>query len=196
MLRTYNIPLTVSLITLLFATSGCSTTTPGSTDTGAQGLSGEIKLNLGESTGDFEIEAGTSRRLRGSGQIDAQGQTITSATIRIDTSSITFAPAADSDQTDQKAASQQLVDNTIEITISLAAPDEQDTVCDEGQMYGPFVFTLGEDLQPLSVTPSSVDLTDETIDLLSTGSISLCVDILSTVSGTITINNFIFNLDF
>jgi len=196
MVRTYTTPLAVSLVTLLFMTSGCSSTTPESSNPDNQGLAAEIKLNLGDNTGDFKIEAGTQRKLPGKGEIPTGELAVTAATIRIDTSSITFTPADDSDQTDQKTASQQQVDNTIEITISLAPLDQRDTVCEEAQMYGPFVFTLGEDLQPLSVTPSSFELTDDTIDLLAAGIFSLCVDILSTVSGTITINNFIFNLDF
>lgn len=194
--RTFTTLLTVSSIALFFAVSGCSTTPPDSTGMGDQTPTAEVAVNFGAGAEDIQIEAGTSKRLRGTAEIPTASLAATAGTLRLDTSSITFTPADQSDQTGGKITPQQQTANTIEITISLAGSNQQDTVCEEGQMFGPFLITLDEDLQPVSVTPSSVVLTDDTIALLNTGSVTLCVDILSTISGTIRINNFIFNLEF
>jgi hypothetical protein len=80
----------------------------------------------------------------------------------------------------------------LEITVWIASGDEVETVCDTGEEYGPFSVKL-EDNVPVSVDPSEVTLSQNTLDLLNSGSFSLCIEVISPVDGIVTISSLTFN---
>jgi hypothetical protein len=82
----------------------------------------------------------------------------------------------------------------LEITAWIASADLLDTVCDVGEQYGPYEVTLDANYVPIAVQPATITLTQTTLDLLNGGEFSLCVQVVSPVSGTVRIESFTFNL--
>ncbi len=80
------------------------------------------------------------------------------------------------------------------VTAWIGSSGELDTVCDTGDQYGPYTVTLDDSGQGVSVTPSSVTITDNTRDLLNGGSFSLCVEAISPTDGTVFIDSVIMNV--
>lgn len=156
----------------------------------------EVPFNLGTGPGQlgsFDVEAGTAATNAGTGSISVDAPDIGSGTIRINPEDITVTPA---DATGGKASVAQQESTTLQITAKIAAVDLVDTICDEdvGEQYGPYLVTLDADYVPIAVDPSTLTLTQTTIDLLNAGEFSLCVEVLSPVTGTVTVANFTFVL--
>ena len=55
-------------------------------------------------------------------------------------------------------------------------------------------ITLDEDYAPIAINPSSVTLTQTTVDLLNAGEFSLCIEVVSPVDGRVTIGSLTLNL--
>ena len=63
------------------------------------------------------------------------------------------------------------------------------TVCTTGNLYGPFIISLGSLLQPTSVEPTKVSADASTLDIINIGSMSICVIISSPVDLTFSLNS-------
>ena len=142
--------------------------------------------------GTFQVEAGVPTQNRGTGSLGDNPIDIGSGTMLLDPASITFTPAdggGSKGSINQQDGGEELV-----VTAWIAAVDEVDTVCETGEEYGPFTVTLDEDNQPTTVDPDSVTLTQTTIDLINGGEFSLCIEVVSTLDGTVTIEVLDFTL--
>jgi hypothetical protein len=81
--------------------------------------------------------------------------------------------------------------NRLLITVWIG--DDQNTVCDDGDEYEA-VVQLDDNGDPTSVSISPSQLTQNTIDLLNSGSFAICVEVISPVTGEILIDELVFNL--
>lgn len=146
-------------------------------------------IGLSPAIGSFVLEAGTAVMHAGTVNFNNDsGLTIGSGRLRLDPSVITFTPAAG------KFTAFQVVAETLTVTARVGPPEDVATVCETGETYGPFTVTLDENLQPASIEPDSVGLSQTTIDLLNAGSFSLCLEAVSSVNGTLAIPNMVFDL--
>ena len=85
-------------------------------------------------------------------------------------------------------------DGELIVTAWIGPADEVGTVCDTGDQYGPYMVSLDDGGQGVSVTPSSITITENTRSLLNGGSFSLCVEAISPIDGTVFINSIIMNV--
>jgi len=118
--------------------------------------------------------------------------TIGRGTFEIDPSALSFITIETTPTGKSLAA--QAIENTIMFTAFIAPATAGDTAVDVGDMYGPYTIVLDNNFQPVSVSPSAITLTQETVDLLNAGSFSLCLQIDSSVSGAFAISTVTLNL--
>lgn len=149
-----------------------------------------VTFELGAGLAEFEVQAGQAVRNSGSGGFDLSGFSIGRGSIELDANVITVTPSGSGAG---KGSVNLQESGTLEITVWIASGDEVDTVCETGEQYGPFDVTLDENNVPISVAPSEVTLSQNTLDLLNSGSFSLCIEVISPVDGTVTISSLTFN---
>lgn len=150
-----------------------------------------VDFELPDNAKSIEVEDGVSARATGVLTIDTGGLEIGSGSIEIDPDVITITPA---DTSGGKGRINLHGENTLDVTVWIAAPDELDTVCETGDEYGLFEVELDEDYRPIGVSPSTITLKSRTRQLINEGSFSFCVEVVSPVAGTVTIEKFTLNL--
>ena len=165
--------------------AGCMTSPGGGGKKSARVV---VPFTLSEGLGEFEAQAGVPVENRGTGSFEVGGGTISRGTLAIDPSVITVTPAP------EKAIASPAETSTLIITAWIASIEESDTVCGGGEEYGPFNVTLDADNVPIAVDPASIDLTDNTIELISGGEFSLCIRVESPIDATIRIVSLDFDL--
>lgn len=150
----------------------------------------QVNLGLNNSQATFNVEAGVAARNTGSYSFDNGGITIGSGSIALDPAAITFTPA---DAGGKIRVAQQASNSTMTVTVWIDGPDALATVCETGEDYGPFTVTLVDNV-PVSISPNTVELSRPTINLLNSGSFTLCIEVLSELTGTVTINRLVLDL--
>ena len=83
---------------------------------------------------------------------------------------------------------------TIIVTVWIADFDQEATVFDDGDEYGPYNVTFNDDFSSVTIDPPTVTLTQRTLDLLNSGMFSIGIRIESPVDGTLTIESLTFNV--
>ena len=147
-----------------------------------------IPITLGGETGlVFNVEPGTpsSRNLPVTLELTSD-LAVGSAELRLGADNITFEPSG----AGKGAVAAQGATTTVEVTIRIAGSDELETVCDSGEEYGPFEVVFDAELDVVSIDPSTVTLSETTVALINSGALSLCIDVVSTAGGTVTINGY------
>lgn len=181
--------LTGLAITSLVALGGCAAGVPAAGGGGVTpSFTAEFDLTGG--LGTFEVQVGVPAENRGTGNFTIQGGTITSGWVELDPSVIVVTPAVGPNKADVAMQAAE----TLIVTVGIAPPDQIDTVCDTGEQYGPFTVVLDQNYVPVSISPSSVTLSQNTIDLINAGQFAICLRVESPVDGTVTIQNLTFNL--
>ena len=139
----------------------------------------------------FQVEACVARENRLTvTDFDLAGFTIVRGSMTIDSSTITITP--DADQTGECPGSSEA--RTFTIEVRLGAKGTEGTVCDDGERFGPYVVELDEDFKVVSITPSSVTLSQNAVDLLNGGDFVLCITVDTDFSGTIVVDEFLFTV--
>lgn len=79
----------------------------------------------------------------------------------------------------------------LEITIWIADPANEASVCTGGARdeYGPYLVTLDENGVGTSVSPSSVDLGNLTIQLIQSGEMAVCAQVIAPDDGEVLIDS-------
>jgi len=152
-----------------------------------QALRVTIPVDLGEDLGTFEVQAGETVQHRATTGVPQSSIDIGSGTISINTDDITVTPAPGK-------FGVNLQGGNLIITAWIDTLAAIDTVCETGEEYGPFTVELDEDWNVVSIDPSSVTLTQTTIDLLNGGEFSLCIEVTSPVDGTVSIDTLTFRV--
>lgn len=148
-----------------------------------------VDVPLGTGLGTFDVVAGETSRSSGQANFNPEVE-LGRGTIALDPSTISFAPAGAGKY--QLAA--QDATTTITVSVYIADLDQEETVFDDGDMYGPFEVTFNSDFSSVSVDPSTVNLTPRTVDLLNSGMFSIGLEIESEVDGTLVIGTLTFNV--
>jgi len=78
-----------------------------------------------------------------------------------------------------------------ELFLRVALAEEEATVCTDGELYGPFDISLADNFQPVSVTPATAEATQQTLDIINTGSYSVCVQIHPVITAVADLNTLI-----
>ena len=171
---------------------GCSTGASGGVAANGEVPRGEVTVDFdltqSGGLGTFEAQAGVPTDNRGTGSVTL-GAPIGTGSLAIDPSDIIVTPAGAA-----KASTAMQADTTLIITAWIAGANESDTVCGGGEQYGPYTVVLDESYAPISVTPSSIVLTQNTVDLLNAGQFSLCIRVESPIDATVEILSLSFNL--
>jgi len=139
----------------------------------------------------YDVQADEPAKSSGTANFDTGGISVGRGTIELDPSVITVTPA---NGTGSKGGVAFQETSTLEITVWVASVDLADTVCEAGEQYGPFSVTLDENFVPIAITPGSVTLSQNTIDLLNAGEFALCIEVISPIDGTVTIGSMTLNL--
>jgi len=84
----------------------------------------------------------------------------------------------------------------LQITVWVAAAADINTVCTGGarDTYGPYMVTLDDSGNGVSVSPSSVSLQPMTIELMNAGELSMCLEVISPQDGEVLISEFTANV--
>jgi hypothetical protein len=151
-----------------------------------------VDVPLGNNLGSFEVQAGVPLTHRGTVTgIDTTVE-VGSGNLAFDTDDITVTPA---DGGGGKRRDVNLQDTTVLIvTAWIDDVAALETVCEAGEEYGPFEVTLDENYVPVAIDPDHVNLSQTTVDLINGGEFSLCLEILSPIDATITIERLTLNL--
>jgi hypothetical protein len=150
-----------------------------------------VDFALGSGLGQFEVTAGQPAAKTGTGSFDLGEYSVGRGSVELNPNVITVTPSASSGN---KGTVNLQQTTTLEITVWIAASAEIDTVCEAGEQYGPYNVTLDEDYVPVAIDPPQVTLSQSTLDLLNGGEFSLCIQVVSPVDGTVTIESLTFNL--
>ncbi len=150
------------------------------------------RFELGAGLGSFVVTAGETTQNGGTGNLGDSNPNIGSGAIRLDADDIAFIPA---DTGGGKGLTTSQTSGSFTVTAGIAAVEDVETVCDTPvDEYGPFTVTLDADSNVTSITPSSIELVQTTIDLINGGAFSICLTVESTVDGTVTIDALSFLL--
>ncbi len=176
-----------------------------------------VPFNLDSDLGEFQVGPGMPVQKTGTLTFDPGEFSIGRGSIEIDPSVISVA-LSDNGGNKSLAAAQDVNDiqtcldacdaagveaarcanvcenNELEITVWLGSTDEPDAVCEAEDRFGPFRVTLGENSVPVSVTPASVTLPEHVVDLLNSGELRVCIQVIAPVDGTVLIDRLIFNV--
>ena len=154
-----------------------------------------VNVDLEEEVGLFQAQAGETVENSGTANVDTAGIPVQTGTISIDPSLVTVTPTSFAANA-KRARTAQDAENTLEVTAWIAPLEDLDTVCggDSSEEYGPYTLTLDADNHPVSVTPESVTISENTLNLITSGEFSLCLRIVSTIDATIRIEKLTFNV--
>jgi len=153
-----------------------------------------VTVGLDENLSSIDVVAGEANTKQGRVLFSSDGNfSIGRGSLVIDPEALSFTASSTNAP---KLISAQSMSDTIQVTAFVASPELLDTVCEVGEKYGPYTVTLDGTFQPTSVTPASITLTQDTIDLLNAGSFSLCLQVDSSVSGTVVLSSLNLNLGF
>ncbi len=164
---------------------------------GCPQLTRPVEFQLGEGLGVFAVAANTPTRQSRLVTLDTGGITLGSGSLEIVPSEISIVVTEGGGGKLQV----RLHEASLTVTAWVAPADELATVFETGDEYGPYTVTIfdddlipGEDFEVVSVSPSTINLTAATIDLLNGGEFSLGLEVVSPVDGTVTIASLTFNL--
>ncbi len=150
-----------------------------------------VPISLG-GNGVFDVQAGEPKTVQiARDNFDTGGITLGSGSMQIAPEAITVTPAGGAAG---KGTANWQAGGTLVITGWIGPIDDVDTVCDTGEQYGPYTVELDENYVPVSVVPSSITLSQTTLDLLNGGAFSLCIEVVSPVTGTVTIDTLTFRV--
>jgi len=138
----------------------------------------------------FAVQANTPVQNRGTITITGDSAQVASAVLSIKPANI----VVDTGGPGKGMVNAQDGTNVIVVQAAIADAAGVETVCDDGEQYGPFEVTLDANFQPVSVSPSSITLSQQTVSLLNSGAFSICLEVTSPVDGTITIQALTFEL--
>lgn len=140
----------------------------------------------------LQTQPGTTAKQSLRLQFDPSGINIGRGNLQINPNAVEFTPA---DAGSGKGlATYQSGSLVLDVTARIAAPTALETVCDDGESYGPYRVTLNEDFTVVSISPAAINLTQTTIDLINGGDFALCLEVTSPVAGTVTIFSLVLNL--
>ncbi len=145
-----------------------------------------VPVELGEGLGQFTVNANQAAQNAGTTAFGAP-VAVAGASLQFNADDITITPT---DQAKTTGNGTQ----TGQVTAWIAPAAQVATVCGGGEQYGPFTVTFDDSLNVLSVTPSSVTLSQNTVDLLNGGEISLCIEIIWPIDATVTIEQLTLNV--
>ncbi len=155
---------------------------------GCRPLTVTVPVALDDALGTFEVQAGEAVQHRATVGVPESAINIGSGSFVIDPDDITVTPDGGG------KGGVNLQGGNLIITAWIDDADALDTVCTTGEEYGPFTVELDEDWNVVSVDPSSVTLTETTVDLLNAGEFSLCLEVTSPVDGTVRIETLTLRL--
>jgi hypothetical protein len=82
-----------------------------------------------------------------------------------------------------------------QLYLRVGTAEQVDTVCTEGELYGPFSITLADNFQPESVSPAEANATQQTLDVINTGSYSICVQIMPSITAIADLNSLMVDME-
>lgn len=169
--------------------SGCVATTPGGGTGGGSG-SVPVAISLNGEVAAFEVTAGEPKEKTILIDLPVLDFTVSGGSFALTPDVISFEPAGPGGK-GRVAAQTGPFD--FDVT-GFAFPRDPLGNCGEGDTYGPYTVGVDADGQATSIDPNELDLLPDTIDLINTGNIAICLRVESPVSGTIRIREMRFNL--
>ncbi len=183
----------------LVAAAGCVSSLPSAAG-GGGGQPGAATINFTFNDGEgltFDVAANEPADIRlQDAQFDLGGTTITSGTVQVPPEAITVERIGGA----AKAAVAMQAGEPLSVTVWIAGAGDIDTVCGGGEQYPPspdtaFLVTLDENFIPTSVEPSSVPLTQNTVDLINGGAFTMCLRVNWSLDARVTMDSIRFELE-
>ncbi len=145
-------------------------------------LQTSVDMPLGDTLGRFDVTADEPTDRSGTSTIDAP-VTVGSGSITIEPDAISVTPSgALKEMVQAQEGGSELI-----VTVWIDAVENVESVCGGGEDYGPFTVSLDENFVPQSVEPANVTLTQNTLDLINAGEFSICIRVVSPVTGQVQI---------
>ena len=88
------------------------------------------------------------------------------------------------------------IEGKVQVTVWVAGPDDADTVCIGGtrDTYGPYLVTLDENGNGVSVSPPDVTLRPLTLELMNQGELAVCLEVSAPEAGEFLISELTANV--
>lgn len=171
----------MAVMVAVLQVSGCVSLIPPQT----------IPFNLPVASRSFDVEAGVpAKNTLTITDFDTSGFAIVAGSMTIDPAAITVTP--DSSATGKGRVNLQA--RTLTVVVILGAPETEESVCDDGEQYGPFAIELDEDFVATSITPPTIAFTDNAVSLLNGGSFVLCIEVEADFDGHVQIDRLVFTV--
>lgn len=153
-----------------------------------------VDLNLNGAVGaEFAVQADLSlQRTFGLTFDNQSGITIGQGTFEIEAKNI--AVIINPEGPGKGTVGFQASDNSITVTARVAAAGQESSVCTSDDEYGPFTVELSAENVPVSVSPSSITLSENTVTVLNSGVLTLCLEVLAPFNGMVTIHTLTLNV--
>jgi hypothetical protein len=74
------------------------------------------------------------------------------------------------------------------MTVRVASAAQEETVCQVGELYGPYTIYGSTAYEPESVDPQTAQATQATLSIVNTGAFSICIEITSPVDATLSVS--------
>lgn len=78
-----------------------------------------------------------------------------------------------------------VADNTAEMSMRIGPAEMENTVCSDGELYGPFTVSVDSQMQPADVSPGAATANQATVDVINTGFAAICVTVESAIDATV-----------
>ena len=163
---------------------------------GNGGSDGEISIAIGSSGQDHPLTAGETYSTvftvtydpgRFGGSFGALG-----LDLEDNLSNVVLSPDAGPGSLSGKVLPQGTMEGTL--TLRIAGLEAAETVCAEGELFGPFTILLDDQHQPSSASPSSAEATSTAVDIINIGAYSVCVQVYSPIDALADLNRVDFNV--
>ncbi|MBU0730791.1 MAG: hypothetical protein KKE17_11000 [Proteobacteria bacterium] len=79
------------------------------------------------------------------------------------------------------------------LTARIGSSSDLAIVCNDGAAYGPFVISVDDSNDPVSVEPATVTANPSTVQLINAGAFTICLQITSPVSGSLSASDLKVN---
>jgi hypothetical protein len=82
------------------------------------------------------------------------------------------------------------------MSIRIAREEQADTVCTDGELYGPFYVTIDDATSQVNgVEPASTTASQASVDIINSGSLVVCVIVIPEVTASVDLDSVSFDLD-
>ena len=171
-----------SMAAMLLAVVVCGC--PGTTYT-------PLRVELGDELANFELVAGEPARHQDVIDLGEAPFEASAGVLRFDSDRLSVSPAPGGAS---KGSVNAHEGRAVEVTVRLASAADVETVCEAGEVFGPFDLDFDTFNEFEASVPAEVPLNAAALELIRAGTMSICIECSAEFAGTVRIGGLIFGL--